>query len=185
MTMARPPRTDTRSAREIARGQTRRAGDRSAKLARDLMKLAPPALRKLEVDDDLREAIDRARAVTSPIARRRAERSLAGDLRRYDLVALAEQLATLHETSSAEIQQLHLAEHWRARLIEEGMAALAELAVAGDDPAWPRLIDAAQREKATGRPPGAARALFRHIIDALKAEQRAGEDDLEDDEDAE
>lgn len=167
--MARPPRIDDRTARQISRGQTKRAGDRSAKLARDLMKLEAPGLRKLVVDDDLRAEIDRARAVTSLVARRRAERTLAGELRRHDLVALAEQLATLHETSSDEIQRLHLAEHWRARLIEDGVAALAEAPVDADDPEWPRLIDAARREKATGKPPGAARALFRRIIDALKS----------------
>ena len=167
--MARPPRIDDRTARQISRGQTKRAGDRSAKLAHELMKLAAPAVAKLELDDDLRAAVVRARAVVALVARRRAERTLAGELRRHDLVALADQLATLHETSSEEIQRLHLAEHWRTRLIAEGAAVLGELPVATDDPEWPRLIDAAQREKATGRPPGAGRALFRRIIDALKA----------------
>ena len=165
----RPPRIDDRTARQISRGKTKRAGDRSAKLARDLMQLAEHAVKKLELEEDLRAELDRARAVVSLVARRRAERTLAGELRHHDLVALADQLAKLHETSSEEIQQLHLAEHWRARLIAEGAAALAELPVASDDPEWPRLIDAAQREKATGRPPGAARALFRRIIDALKS----------------
>ena len=73
---------DDRSNRQIARQRRRAAGDRSATLAAALMKLGEPALRKLDLDDDdLRDAIDRARAVTSHIARRRAERALAGELR--------------------------------------------------------------------------------------------------------
>lgn len=168
---------DTRSARQIARGQRRRAGDRSARLARDLMKLPESAVKRLELDRDLRDPVDRARAVTSPVARRRAERTLAGDLRRFDLVALAEQLRKLAEGDTGDAQLFKLAEHWRARLIEEGIAAAATFPGGGDDE-LPRLIDAARRERATGRPPGAARALFRHVVELLKAPRaEAGRDD--------
>ena len=158
---------DDRSARQIARSKRRAAGDRSARLANALMKLPAPALKKLELDEELRDAIERARAVTAHIARRRAERTLAGELRRFDLPELDDQLASLDEAGNAGAQQLHLAEQWRAKLIEGGVAAAATFpGGVGDE--LPRLIDAAQRERATGRPPGAARALFRHIANALK-----------------
>ena len=120
-------------------------GDRSAKIAAQLMKLAPPVLAKVELDDNLRAEVDRARAVGSHIARRRAERTLAGELRRHDLAALAAAIAKAEGTDSASTQQFHLAERWRTR-----------------------LIDAAQRERTTGKPPGAARALFRHVMELLK-----------------
>ena len=61
---------------------------------------------------------------------------------------------------------------WRAKLLEGGVAAAATFpGGVGDE--LPRLIDAAQRERATGRPPGAARALFRHIATDLKAARAA------------
>lgn len=161
-------RDDDRTARQIARSKRRKAGDRSARLANTLMKLKDPALRRLTLDDDLREAILRARAITSPVARRRAERTLAGELRRYDLVELDQQVSKVHETSAADTQVFHQAEHWRARMIAEGTAAIAEFPGVTDDE-LPRLISAAQRERDTGRPPGAARALFRYIVQALKA----------------
>jgi ribosome-associated protein len=161
---------DARSARQIARGKQRKAGDRSTRLANLLMKLPAPAVKKLTLEDDLREAIDRARAITSLIARRRAERTLAGDLRRFDLVALDHELAKVQQAGNTDVQQLHLAEQWRARMIEEGLAAAATFPGGAADEALPRLIDAAQRERTTGRPPGAARALFRHIVEALKAQ---------------
>ena len=66
------------------------------------MKLSAPAVKKLELEEDLREAVDRARAVTTHIARRRAERTLAGDLRRFNLVALATQLAKVHEADNTD-----------------------------------------------------------------------------------
>ena len=75
----------------------------------------------------------------------------------------------MQETGSAEPEQFHLAEQWRARMLEGGLAAAAGFPGGVPEP-LPRLIEQAQRKKATGRPPGAARALFRHIAAALKAQ---------------
>lgn len=161
------PRDDDRTARQIARSKTKRAGDRSAKIARTLMELKDSALAKLQLDDDLRSDVARARAVTSHIARRRAERTLAGELRRYELAEVDEQLQKLEDGGAADARQFHIAEQWRARLIAEGMAAAAELP-GGHDEELPRLIDAAQRERDTGKPPGAARALFRYVVTRMK-----------------
>jgi len=161
------PRDDDRTARQIARSKTKRAGDRSAKIARTLMELKDSALAKLQLDEDLRTDVARARAVTSHIARRRAERTLAGELRRYELAEVDEQLQKLEDGGAADARQFHIAEQWRARLIAEGMAAAAELP-GGHDDELPRLIDAAQRERDTGKPPGAARALFRYVVARLK-----------------
>lgn len=160
-------RDDDRTARQIARSKTKRAGDRSAKIARTLMELKDSALAKLQLDDDLRADVARARAVSSHIARRRAERTLAGELRRYELAEVDEQLEKLADGGAADARQFHIAEQWRARLIAEGMAAAAELP-GGHDDELPRLIDAAQRERDTGKPPGAARALFRYVVTRLK-----------------
>lgn len=131
------------------------------------MKLRAQDLAKLELEEGLREAIDRARAVTSHNARRRAERTLAGDLRRHDLAEIAAQLARIDDNGMADARQFQLAEQWRARFLDEGIAALPAFP-GGDDAELPRLIDAAQRERSTGRPPGAAKALFRHVVDLLK-----------------
>jgi ribosome-associated protein len=159
---------DSKTARQIARSKQKRAGDRSAQVANALMKLSDPALKKLEVDDELRESIERARKVIPHIARRRAERTLAGELRRVEIGEVEAALAKVQEHGSGDVRQFHLAEQWRAKLIEEGIAAAASFPVPVDDE-LPRLVDAARRERDTGRPPGAARALFRHITTLLKA----------------
>lgn len=129
------------------------------------MELKEASFKRLELDEELRADIVRARAVTSHIARRRAERTLAGDLRRHEIADLEQKLVDL-ETGATDVQKFHLAEHWRARLIEDA-AALAEFPNGADDEELPRLIDAARRERDTGRPPGAARALFRHVMARL------------------
>ena len=138
------------------------------------MELSDSTVKKLDVADVLRESIERARKVKAHIARRRAERTLAGDLRKFedDLVGLEEQLQKIAETGNPDAQQLHLAEQWRARLLTEGIKAAATFP-GGATEELPRLIDAAVKERDTGKPPGAARALFRHIVDQLKAQRRA------------
>ncbi|HEX7839360.1 MAG TPA: DUF615 domain-containing protein, partial [Kofleriaceae bacterium] len=98
------------SRRQIARRAQRTAGDRSARLANALMKLPASALGKMGLDEDLRDAVDRARAVTAQSARRRAERTLAGDLRRVDLAAVEARLAKVQATGTAEPQPFHLIE---------------------------------------------------------------------------
>lgn len=157
---------DERTARQISRSKTKRAGDQSARLAAALMKLSDAQVKRLALDEDLRDSLERARAIPSQIARRRAERTLAGELRGYDLSEVAKQLAAVDTASDENVRQLHLAEHWRGRLIEDP-AALAEFP-GGADEEMPRLIDAARRERDTGKPPGAARALFRHVSELLK-----------------
>ncbi|HEY8147055.1 MAG TPA: DUF615 domain-containing protein [Kofleriaceae bacterium] len=154
--------------RQIARRQRRAAGDRSARVAHTLMKLSAAALANLHLDEDLRAAADRARAVTSPGARRRAERGLAGELRRADLDDVERRLAGAVNSGGAEARLFKLAEAWRARLIAEGPAAAASFP-GGTDDAVPALVKDAQRERDTGRPRGAARALFRHLFARLQA----------------
>lgn len=155
------------SRRQIARRERRDAGERSARVANTLMKLPEGVVSKLDVDEDLRDAIVRARAVTSPVARRRAERALAGDLRGANLDELEARIANVQATGAAEPRLFHLAEQWRARLIEEGSAAAAEFPGGATDPLL-ALIQQARRERDTGKPPGAARALFRHVLATLK-----------------
>lgn len=156
-----------RSARQLARDGRREAGERSSRLAAALMKLPDAALAKLVLDDDLREAVERARRVTAHGARRRAERTLAGELRRFELGEVEAALDELRGAKQAGARQLHLVEEWRARLIEGGIAA-AEALPGGPDDELARLVEAAQRERATGLPRGAARALFRHLAKRLE-----------------
>lgn len=164
------PGDEDKTARQIARSKVKRDGDRSSRYARDLMELGAAILKKLDLEEEMQEVVDRARKVKSHVARRRAERTLAGDLRKFDLTELAEKLAKAGQQSDEDVRKFHLAEQWRAKLIEEGMAA-ADMPGAADDEELPRLVDAARREKATGKPPGAARTLFRHVVGMLEAVQ--------------
>ena len=169
--------------RAFAKRQRRVAGEVSARIARTLMQLPDTTIGKLEMDEDLLDSVQRARAIKSQIARRRAERTLAGDLRKIDLVDLETKIKNVQETGSAEPRLFHEAERWRARLIDEGSAAAEQFPGGNVDP-LPSLIHQARRERDTGKPPGAGRALFRHVMSVLKApvEESNGSESEEDDE---
>lgn len=156
------------SRRQAGRRERRNAGDRSARVARALMKLSAAEWSRIDLDEDLRAAVDRARAVTSPVARRRAERGLAGELRRSDLGEVERRLTDTDTARAADARVFKLAETWRARLIADGPEAAAGLPGGLRDP-LPTLIRDAQREQAIGTPRGAARALFRHLFALLSA----------------
>ena len=158
---------DDESRRQTAQREKRQAGDRSARVARQLMEMSDAVFAKLDLDEELRDEIEEARRVTSAIARRRAERTLAGVLRGVDIADVQQRMANVEATGSADPRLFHAAEKWRARLIEEGSAAAAEFPGGYVDP-LPQLIQNARRERDTGKPPGAARALFRHVMSVLK-----------------
>ncbi len=135
------------------------------------MTLSTSALVRLALDDGLREVVDSARRITSHVARRREERRLAGVLRSADFDDLEARLAKVTAGGDADERPFHKAEAWRTRLLDDPAASgafvaehptIAPTRLAG-------LIEAATRERATGRPPGAARALFRFVLDALSA----------------
>lgn len=176
------PGSEEPTRRQLAKREKRDAGSRSSRVANTLMKLSEATIGKLDVDEELRDAIARARKVTSPVARRRAERALAGDLRGVDLDDLEQRLANVQATGSAEPQLFHFAERLRNRLVEEGLSAAADLPGGAADP-LPLLVQNARRERDTGKPPGAGRALFRHVMAVLKAAPAAGagERDADDD----
>jgi hypothetical protein len=92
--------------------------------------------------------------MTAHIARRRAERTLAGELRRFDLPELDEQLARLDEGGNADAQQFHLAEQWRTKLIEGGAPPRRRFRAGGRRAA---AVDRCRTTRARHRPPAGRR----------------------------
>jgi ribosome-associated protein len=179
---------DEPSRRQLARKARRDDGDQSAKLAHALMAMSAAALRRLGLDDDLRAEVDRSRRITALAARRREERRLAGVIRRIDGDALAVRIAEVERGgAAADRRPFQQAETWRTRLLDGGpddQAAFTAAHPTVESTRLAALVTDARRERTTGRPPGAARALFRTILTALSAAaEPAGDDAAEDAED--
>lgn len=148
-------------------------------LAEKLVALPPAQLLRLPIPESLLPHIAETRRITSHIAHKRQLQYLAKQMRREDdevLQAIHDALDEGGEMARREAAQLHQAERWRERLLDEGDAALADLL--GEFPAADRqklrqLVRNAHEEKMKNRPPRAFRELFREV----KALILSGEDE--------
>ncbi|MBX3700557.1 MAG: DUF615 domain-containing protein [Dokdonella sp.] len=156
---------------EPSRSQRRRDALDVLQLAQALASLSPAQLAPIPLTDPLRDEVQRTRAVTSHIARKRQEQYLAKQLRGLDEEALAAIRAVLGEDrgrAQREAAALHRSERWRQRLLDEGDAALAEFITehpAADRQQLRQLVRNALAERKAGKPPHAQRELFRLVRD--------------------
>lgn len=139
-------------------------------LAQQLVALDPGRLDKLPLGDDLPEFIERARRITSHIARKREIAFLAKQLRREDDVALdaiRDALEVDGEAARIDAARLHRAEDWRERLLgddgDDALAALLEEFPGADRQRLRQLVRNALAERKANKPPRAFRELFREV----------------------
>src|SRR3569623_3136400 len=84
-------------------------------------------LAKLDLPDNLREALASCRAITAHGGRRRQLLYIGKLMRTVDTAPIEHALAVLEGKDRASIAVQHRAEQWRDRLLAEGDTALAEL----------------------------------------------------------
>lgn len=150
----------------VSKSQRRRDALEVKSLAGRLIGMSPSMLARLPLDDQLREAIDQARAIRSNVARKRQLQFVAKLLRRADPEPLQEAIASFDAGARQLAARQHRTEAWRDRLLEGGDAAVSELLgrhPAADAQPLRQLIRRARQEAAAGRPPAAARTLFRQL----------------------
>ena len=146
-------------------------------LAEKLVALPRAQLLRLPIPESLLPHIDETRRITSHIAHKRQLQYLAKQMRREGdevLQAIHDALDEGGEVARREAAQLHQAERWRERLLDDGDAALADLL--GEFPAADRqklrqLVRNAHEEKAKNKPPRAFRELFREVKTLLLSDQ--------------
>jgi ribosome-associated protein len=141
-------------------------------LGGELVRLRRDQLQRIELPEELREAIDFAHRVTSHEARRRHMQYLGKLMRQVDADAIRTALDQVTGESRAAVALMHLAERWRDRLIADD-SALTEF-IAGHpsaDVQWLRAaIRAARREAGNQQPPRRARELYRWLHEQLESQ---------------
>jgi ribosome-associated protein len=158
-----------------SRSQQRRDALEVFKLAETLAALSDAQLSRVPLDEDILAEVQRTRAVTSHIARKRATQFLAKQLRKLDdaemepiRTALANDRTKAHQDAAA----LHRVEQWRDRLIEEGDAALDALLALQPDADRQHLRQLARNARAERdreKPLHAYRELFRALRELFEA----------------
>ncbi|MGA9854119.1 MAG: ribosome biogenesis factor YjgA [Gammaproteobacteria bacterium] len=149
-----------------SRSQEKRAAEALQKLGERLIKLPKKQLELLPLPENLRDAIEHARHITSHGALKRQRQYVGRLMRDIDPEPVRAKLDELTSADKQSNARFHQNEHWRDRLIADGDAALAEFLVLhpqADRQHLRRLMREAIGDTAAGRAPRHARELFRYV----------------------
>ncbi|MBD8526998.1 ribosome biogenesis factor YjgA [Pseudomarimonas arenosa] len=166
-----------------SRSQRKREAEAVLELAEKLVALSTQQLGGLPIADHLRDAIRDTQRITSHIARKRQLHYLAKLMRREDdeeLQAIRDALH--HEGAEArrETALLHRLESWRQRLLNEGDAALGQLAELFpelDRHHMRQLMRNARDEHLHNKPPQAFREIFRELKTLFDSGRPSGDEE--------
>jgi ribosome-associated protein len=130
-----------------------------------LTRLREDQLARLELPDDLRQAVLECRRMTKHEAIRRQMQYLGRMMRSLDAEPIAAQLEALHAPSHQETALFHRAERWRTDIMADPAAAdrFAHDFPGADAGRLRELAAAAARERGAAAPPQRERELFRMI----------------------
>ena len=137
-----------------------------------LVELPAVELAALELPENVRDALEACRRITSHGARLRQQMYIGKLLRKIDAEPIRAALEQRSETDRQRIRREHQLEQWRERLLADEPAAWMELGglvAAADLQQMRSLMRQARAEQAAARPPAAARQLFRRLREALQA----------------
>ncbi|MGB0721302.1 MAG: ribosome biogenesis factor YjgA [Gammaproteobacteria bacterium] len=149
---------------EKSKSQVKREMQALTDMGRSLVELNSSWLGRIELPDEVRRAVDDARAMSSHGARKRQIKYLGKLLRSVDSQAIGEALQALHHEGREAAATEKRITQLRDRLVEEGDAALGavfERYPQGDRQQLRQLVRAARAEHAANRPPSSSRALLR------------------------
>jgi ribosome-associated protein len=147
------------------------------KLGERLVTLSREQIDRMALPEALKEAVLFARTLTRHGARRRQMQRIGVLMRAVDPEPIRAELAQMDQRRCSEVVQFKAAEAWRDRLLEDGDAAVAELAAAfpsADRQRIRRLVRSAGKMDDAGKKARASKRLFRCIMALLAGASEAG-----------
>lgn len=133
-----------------------------------LVKLSPEKLARLDLPEELRDAVRDAQRFKKHEALRRQIQYIGRIMRDIDAGPIVEQLNALEAPSRKQTAVLHVAERWRQALIDDpgSVAAFVKEFPEADPHRLRALAVAAAEEKRADKPPRQFRELF-HVLNAI------------------
>lgn len=149
----------------LSKSQRKRDALALQALADELIGLSPAQLESVPIPEDVRDAVMSARQLSRG-AYRRQVRYLGRLLRDIDVDPIRHAVDAWRSASHEDKARLKRLERWRARLMEEGDGAVAQLLEeypGADAQQLRQLLRNAHKEHEAGRPPRSYRQLFRFL----------------------
>lgn len=167
-TMKNSPQDDAALSEYDGPSKSQRKRDMHAlqALGKELVNLPKEQFAKIELAEELHDAIVDARGIRQHGALKRQLQYIGKRLRDTDAEQIREQIDTIAGQSSQAAATLHHIERWRDRLLEDGDAALAQLVAEfpdADRQYLRQLVRNAKKETQGDKPPKSARALFQYL----------------------
>ncbi len=151
----------------------------------ELSELPSTQLKALELPDIIHKALTEASGMPHKSARKRLLKFITGQLNKIDIEPYLEKLARMKSQSAHAVREHHIAERWRARLINDGNAALTELLndhPHADSQQLRQLIRNIKKETELAKPPKSSRLLYRYLKVLLNIDDDTEFDDALEDE---
>lgn len=150
-----------------SKSQRKRDVEALQHLGRELSELSKDQLKKMDLPEDLLDALLEYKRITSHSAMRRQMQLIGKIMRAVDAEPILEKLAALRGESNAAKAEFHALERWRERLLADDGAVTEWLAEHpnGDAQRLRQLIRNARKEAELGKPPKSSRELFRLLRD--------------------
>lgn len=152
--------------------QLKAEADAQQALGVRLTELSKDKLVKLNLPEELFEAVLESKKITANGAIRRHRQYLGRLMREIDTAPITEQLARWDGKHTAENAYFHGLERWRDRLINDSnaLSEFMELHPATDSQQLRTLIRNAQKEHAANKPPKSSRELFKLLREITSSE---------------
>jgi len=144
-------------------------------LGETLLGLKPEKLRSLGLEAELYEALIEGQKMSSREALRRHKQYIGRLMRDLDASEIRRQLGADRDAVRRAALAFQQVEHWRDRLLESpaGLGEFMRQHPEADADALRKLVDEVHAESSHGKPPRAARTLFRALGAALGGAQSA------------
>ena len=156
----------------VSKSQRKREAHALQALGKALVNLNTSALNQIPLPVDLRHAIEEAQRLHQHGALKRQLQYIGKLLRQCEVEPIQAAYEKVTNSYRQDVEQHHKLEQWRDRLLSEGDQALEELLAEHTDvdrQHLRQLIRTANQEAAKGKPPKAARELFRYLRDLFSA----------------
>jgi len=150
---------------EKSKTQVKRELDALKQLGKALIDLPVKDLDKLELPEDLLEAVLKAQGMSKGALKRQVG-YIGGVIAQEDHAEISRKLELLRQPHQGQVKQFHQLEAWRDRLLEGDDAVYGELIAEfeGFDVQHVRqLVRNAVREAKQSKPPKSARQLFQYL----------------------